>query len=137
VFLVGRSAGTSFSVALTAGVAALWLAHHGRENLIAKYGKSALQAVFIDVVRRTARRPTGWDGSRYGSGIVDADALLNRDLPAAAPSLPREPVALGPEERLAAYLPDPLTRQPPSSKRSSPPPAKTSATSMPVSLPIT
>ncbi|HEX6577438.1 MAG TPA: S8 family serine peptidase [Jiangellaceae bacterium] len=105
VFSVGRSAGTSFAVALTAGVAALWLAHHGRENLISRYGKAALQAVFIDLVRRTARRPTGWDGSQYGAGIVDADALLARALPAAAPSLPREPVALSAEERLAAYLP--------------------------------
>jgi hypothetical protein len=105
VYSVGRSAGTSFSVALTAGVAALWLAHHGRENLIAKYGKAALQAVFIDLVRRTARRPAGWDSSQYGAGIVDADALLARPLPAVAPPLPGGGASLGAEERLAAYLP--------------------------------
>jgi hypothetical protein len=104
VYSVGRSAGTSFSVALTAGVAALWLAHHGRDNLIAKYGKAALQAVFIDLVRKSARRPTGWDSSQYGTGIVDADALLARPLPAVAPPLP-EGVSLSAEERLAAYLP--------------------------------
>jgi subtilisin family serine protease len=105
VFSVGRSAGTSFSVALTAGVAALWLAHHGRENLIATYGKAALQAVFIDLVRTTARRPTGWDSSQYGAGIVDANALLARPLPAVAPPLPRDGATLSAEERLAAYLP--------------------------------
>jgi hypothetical protein len=104
VFSVGRSAGTSFAVALTAGAAALWLAHHGRENLISRYGKAALQAVFTDLVRKTARRPTGWNSSEYGAGIVDADALLARPLPATAPSLPREPVGLGAEERLTAYL---------------------------------
>jgi hypothetical protein len=105
VYSVGRSAGTSFSVALTAGVAALWLAHHGRENLIATYGKAALQAVFIDLVRTTARRPTGWDSSQYGAGIVDANALLARPLPAVAPPLPRDGATLSAEERLAAYLP--------------------------------
>jgi hypothetical protein len=105
VYSVGRSSGTSFSVALTAGVAALWLAHHGRDNLIAKYGKAALQAVFTDLVRKSAHRPAGWDSSQYGAGIVDADALLSRALPAVAPTLPSQGVSLSAEERLAAYLP--------------------------------
>jgi Subtilase family len=105
VYSVGRSSGTSFAVALTAGVAALWLAHHGRDNLIAKYGKSALQAVFTDLVRKTSRRPAGWDSSQYGAGIVDANALLSRALPAVAPALPGEGVTLSAAERLAAYLP--------------------------------
>ena len=84
-YSTGLGSGTSFAVALTAGVAALWLAHHGRDALIARYGKANLQAVFADALRRSARRPNGWETSEYGSGIVDADALLAAGLPAAVP----------------------------------------------------
>jgi subtilisin family serine protease len=60
VYTTGFGSGTSYAVALTAGVAALWLAHHGRDALMARYGKSNLQAVFIEVLRHTTRRPAGW-----------------------------------------------------------------------------
>ena len=60
---VGQGQGTSFAVALTAGVAALWLAHHGRANLIAaaRGRGETLQTMFSRLVRATALRP--------GSGI--------------------------------------------------------------------
>jgi Subtilase family/Peptidase family S41 len=103
-----RSHGTSFAVGLTAGVAALWLAHHGRDVLIARYGKGNLQAVFADLLRRTARRPAGWDTGQYGAGIVNAEALLAAQLPVAVPPLAIEPAqALTAAQRLAPYLPDP------------------------------
>jgi hypothetical protein len=103
-----QSSGTSFAVALTAGVAALWLAHHGRDTLIARYGKGNLQAVFADLLRRTARRPAGWQSGEYGAGIVNADALLAAPLPAVAPALAFDPAQeLTVAERLAPYLPDP------------------------------
>jgi hypothetical protein len=105
-YTVCRSFGTSFAVALTAGVAALWLAHHGRDNLIARYGKANLQAVFADLVRQTARRPAGWDSTNYGAGIVDADALLTQALPAVAPPLARAGRSLTTAERLAPYMAD-------------------------------
>ena len=74
--------GTSFAVALTAGVAALWLAYHGRDKLIAtlKPGEK-LQDRFRGLLRDTARRPDHgqWDPSNYGTGIVDAEALLRAD----------------------------------------------------------
>ena len=35
---VTRSSGTSFATTITAGVAAMWLSHHGRDSLIARYG---------------------------------------------------------------------------------------------------
>ena len=41
---VDRASGTSFAVATVAGVAALWLAYHGRDKLIAKYGKPGHRA---------------------------------------------------------------------------------------------
>jgi hypothetical protein len=110
-YSTGLGSGTSFAVALTAGVAALWLAHHGRDALIAKYGKANLQAVFANTLQRTARRPEAWNPSEYGPGIVDADALLAAALPVAVPTAesgaelaPAD--AISAAERLAAYLPN-------------------------------
>ena len=105
VYTVSRSSGTSYAVALTAGVAALWLAHHGRDSLIARYGKANLQAVFVHLLRTAARQPAGWDGSEYGDGIVDAEALLAEPLPSVVPPLPRGE-SLSAAERLAIYLPN-------------------------------
>ena len=78
----GQGQGTSFAVALTAGVAALWLAHHGRANLIAaaRARGETLQDMFRRLVRATAKRPAQWDPFRMGAGIVDARALLEADL---------------------------------------------------------
>jgi len=79
---VGQGQGTSFAVALAAGVAALWLAHHGRANLIAaaRARDETLQAMFLRLLHATARRPTVWDPFELGSGVVDAQALLAADL---------------------------------------------------------
>lgn len=81
---VGQGQGTSFAVALTAGVAALWLAHHGRANLIAaaRARGETLQAMFRRLIRATARRPAEWDAFSMGAGIIDARALLEADLDA-------------------------------------------------------
>ncbi|MEM9670430.1 MAG: S8 family serine peptidase [Pseudomonadota bacterium] len=71
--------GTSFAVALVAGVAALWLAHHDRDKLIKSLGQDeTLQDRFRSLLRSTARRPSHgqWNSSEYGAGIVDAEALL-------------------------------------------------------------
>lgn len=78
---VVQGQGTSFAVALTAGVAACWLAHHGRANLIvaAKKRGETLQAMFVRLLRATARRPAGWDSADMGAGIVDARKLLEAD----------------------------------------------------------
>jgi hypothetical protein len=77
-----RAQGTSFAVAIVAGVAALWLAHHGRARLLQRYGgKVPLQYVFKYLLRRTARSAP-IDPATYGPGIVDAVALLQADLPA-------------------------------------------------------
>lgn len=81
---VGQGQGTSFAVALTAGAAALWLAHHGRANLVAAAHArgETLQAMFRRLLKATARRPAGWDSFNMGAGIVDARALLEADFDA-------------------------------------------------------
>ncbi len=83
--LIGPRYGTSFAVSLTAGVAALWLAHHDRDRLIErlhreKPGKT-LQDAFRGVLCATARRTARWSGheAEHGKGIVDAAALLAAD----------------------------------------------------------
>ncbi len=78
---VGRSFGTSFAVALTAGIAAMWLSYHGREFLIAQYGREQLPRVFRDLVKATAISDNGLPDGDFGAGIVDALALLRAELP--------------------------------------------------------
>lgn len=79
---VRQGQGTSFAVALTAGVAALWLAHHGRANVIAAARElgETLQRMFLRLVRATAYQPGVWDPFEMGAGIVDAEALLRAPL---------------------------------------------------------
>ncbi|RCW87203.1 S8 family serine peptidase [Paracoccus lutimaris] len=69
--------GTSFAVALSAGIAALWLGHHGRAAAIAEARRrgTTLQDLFRAAARQTARRPAGFPGD-MGAGIINADALL-------------------------------------------------------------
>ena len=78
--VVDDGQGTSFAVALTAGIAAVWLAHHGRDHLISllKPGES-LSARFRTLLAATARIPEGMDTANFGTGIVDADRLLAVD----------------------------------------------------------
>jgi len=82
-YTVGRGNGTSFAVATLAGITALWLAHHGRERLIGQFGAGQLVSAYKNLlVTHGVRRPPGWDASRYGAGIVDAERLLRAPLPA-------------------------------------------------------
>lgn len=82
-FVVGPSSGTSFATAMTAGAAALWLAHHGVDMLRARYPGRDLQRAFREVLRRSARRPASWDSRNLGPGILDAEGVLRVDLPEA------------------------------------------------------
>lgn len=79
---VFRSSGTSYAATHLAGVAALWLTHHGPDTLRARYG-SRVQAAFLSLLRNGGSRvPAGWDSAEFGAGIVDAAAMLTAPLPA-------------------------------------------------------
>jgi len=91
VYGVQQTSGTSYSAAHLAGVAALWLAHHGADTLRTRYG-SELQAVFLHLLRSGGCRvPSGWDASQWGAGVLDAAALLTLPLPSAAAAPARRP----------------------------------------------
>jgi serine protease len=85
-FSVNRGSGTSFAVATTAGVAALWVSFHGFSNLVSRYGAAQIARVFKSLLQSTCRTPPGWDTANFGPGIVDARALLAAPLPDAAPA---------------------------------------------------
>ena len=104
---VGGGEGTSFAVAILAGVAAVWLAHHGRDELIARLPPgTTLQSRFLAMLRASASRPGGWDGQNYGAGIADALGLLQLGLALAEP----EAVAVRQERSWPTMLRDSLAR---------------------------
>src|SRR5205814_2032489 len=82
---VARGDGTSFAVATAAGVAALWLAYHGRERLIGLYGKERDPGIFKHIVMTFGYREIpNWNTSLFGPGIIDALMVLQAPLPAIA-----------------------------------------------------
>lgn len=80
--LVSGGQGTSFATALTAGVAALWLAHFGRGAVQAQARARSVrvQELFRAALRQTARRPADWPSGKLGAGIIDAEKLLQLPL---------------------------------------------------------
>lgn len=76
--VIGGGQGTSFAVALTAGVAALWLAHGARSRSDGGAGPKT-QKEFARAIRATARLVPGLPPAKFGPGIVDADRLLAAD----------------------------------------------------------
>ncbi len=78
---VGRSNGTSYAVALTAGVAALWVSLHGRRALKTRYGGPGVQEAFLHLAQKHANRDHRLPDGQFGAGIVDAKALLEAPLP--------------------------------------------------------
>lgn len=112
----GQGQGTSFAVALTAGVAACWLAHHGRDQLIveAKKRGETLQTMFRRLVRATSQRPAGWNSTAMGAGIVDAEALFKAslDLGLGTESPAFEAEARSPAEEMRVFLTELLGEDP-------------------------
>ncbi|HEV2762168.1 MAG TPA: S8 family serine peptidase [Pyrinomonadaceae bacterium] len=85
--VVGRGSGTSYAVATVAGVAALWLSHHGREKLVRRYGAEKIPVIFNQLLRDTCDPVPGW-GSDFGRGLVNASRLLSAELPSTRDALP-------------------------------------------------
>lgn len=101
---IAWGAGTSLSTAAVAGVAALWLAHWGRDSLMARYRDVPLGHVFRHLLRKTAWKPRNWD-RLYGAGIVDAYALLNEPLPNSSDVVsPRETDEFNPFDAFSDFL---------------------------------
>ena len=75
---VNRSAGTSFSTALVAGIAALWKSYRATE--LAAVDQGRIYAIFKQLIRSTAQTDHQLS-PRTGAGIIDAHALLNADIP--------------------------------------------------------
>lgn len=81
-YYIESASGTSFATPTVAAAAALWLAQHGRQNLLAQYGnRRKLAEVFRQLIQATARQPHGWNAERQGAGILDVTALLAAALP--------------------------------------------------------
>jgi hypothetical protein len=79
---VSQGSGTSYAVATVAGIAALWLAKHGRNKIInACGGQERIAATFSQLLRDTATPVPGWPSGEFGGGLVNADALLSAELP--------------------------------------------------------
>jgi len=99
-FAAGMGSGTTFATGTTSGIAALWLAQfHSDPRLKQLREAGQLTQAFRDAVAQTSwkpedvgKRPQGvqcdegvrWPRSGYGPGIINADALLSRPLPAVA-----------------------------------------------------
>ena len=80
--------GTSFAVALTAGVAALWLSHFGLAAIKgALEPGETVQDRFIALLKQSAWRPAGFDTENFGAGIIDAEKLLKQGLQPVAEAL--------------------------------------------------
>jgi hypothetical protein len=96
------SQGTSYATAITAGVAALWIAHFGRDAIRQKAQQkgTSVHQLFRSALRQSARAPSSgtWDKSNFGAGIVDADALLH---------LPLDQIVLAPAMLEAVATDDP------------------------------
>lgn len=113
--VVDRSHGTSYAVAHLAGVAALWLAHHGHQALCDRYGPGGVQSAFLRLLRTpgVCARPVGWDDD-WGIGRIDADALLGAPLPEVTEPAGVRALAAGaaddPVSRLAALTSTPSAR---------------------------
>jgi thermitase len=85
--IVSVGSGTSYAVATTAGAAALWLAFHGRDALISRYGKGQIAGVFKEVLmRHGVDTPRGWRTDKHGAGILNVEKLLGAPLPATPPA---------------------------------------------------
>lgn len=75
----GPGSGTSYAVALTAGIAAMWRSFHAAA--LADVKPAQIPLLFRRVLMATAQTAPDLSTSKYGAGVVDALALLQAPLP--------------------------------------------------------
>jgi hypothetical protein len=73
--------GTSYATPHVAGIAALWLAKHGRDRLLEKYRRVPLCLVFREVLKAACDPPPEDHQGQFGAGIVNAARTLTAELP--------------------------------------------------------
>ena len=106
-FDTNRSSGTSYAVATTAGVCALWLAYHGRDQLIQRYGKENLATVFKELlITDGVDTPGDWDQNNHGAGILTAEKLLQAELPATPRAAGMKSIHAGRPPQVRTDLPE-------------------------------
>ncbi|KAB8335554.1 S8/S53 family peptidase [Scytonema tolypothrichoides VB-61278] len=76
-----QGSGTSFSAPIVAGVAALWLSYHGRDQLIQRYGAEKIPFIFNQILRDSCEKFPTWKPNLFGEGIVNAEKVLAAPLP--------------------------------------------------------
>lgn len=76
-----QGSGTSFSAPAVAGIAALWLSHHGPEQLIERYGAEKIPFIFNQILRDSCEKFPTWKPNQFGEGIVNAEKVLAAPLP--------------------------------------------------------
>ncbi|MBV1877181.1 MAG: S8/S53 family peptidase [Pseudomonadales bacterium] len=72
--VVARSSGTSYAVAITAGVAALWRSFH--QQALQEIDPAQINETFRQALKKTAAAGELPAGRNFGAGILDAEALL-------------------------------------------------------------
>ncbi|WP_296600522.1 S8 family serine peptidase [Phenylobacterium sp.] len=81
---VAPSQGTTLATSNTAGVAALWVAHHGGRAALLKIAKSrnlTVQELFLRAIVSDITPPAVWNGAHdLGAGVVNAAKTLAYDL---------------------------------------------------------
>jgi thermitase len=98
-----QSDGTSYAVASTAGVAALWLAFHGRDFLLDRYARHfVLSDVFRWVLGVSSDPFSTPVGNGFGVGIINARRVLTTPLPTIA-----QLQASFPGGAMASFVPPP------------------------------
>ena len=89
---IRASQGTTLATSMTAGVAALWVAHHGGRDALRQRAQSqgtTVQAMWVHCAVVGMVPPNIWNGAQdLGAGVLNAKATLEAALPAATEAVP-------------------------------------------------